>query len=130
MLNRRDLLLAGSAMMMPGRANARFPRGSAPIAVMPTGALGVWFAGDVVSSPRTIIPNRVGPKLADSNMLMASRRRFSDGNFWSNFFGAVTVTEGVTAPDGSAEASALVATSGSGWRIVSSNDPRQEPLEL
>jgi hypothetical protein len=95
----------------------------------PSGALGVWFAKDVVTSPRTIIPNRVGPNLTDNNILMASRRRFSDGQYWGNIFNAVTVTEGITAPDGSAEASSFVAASGSSWSIVSSNDPRTGTAE-
>lgn len=90
---------------------------------MPSGALGIWYAKNAVTSPRTIIPNSVGPQLTDSNMLMASRRRFSDGIYWGNIFNALTRTEGVAAPDGSLEATSIVAASGTNWDL-SSTEPR------
>jgi lysophospholipase L1-like esterase len=79
----------------------------AAAAVMPEGALGIWYASDYDAATNSV-PNAVLSNTPSANYLRGSRRLFSrDTNWVAN--GATLTDAGLTAPDGSSEASTLVA---------------------
>ena len=71
---------------------------------LPAGAIGVWFASDYSTANRQAIPNALGTKATDKNIMTGPRRVFSAtsgaAKFW--FCANCTSTDcAVAAPDGS-----------------------------
>lgn len=85
----------------------------------PAGAIGDWAAANYVASPRKLVKNSVTNGANSSNLLAMPRRAFNGSNnskFYSN--SNLTVTdEASTAPDGTNEASTLVAASVIAWQV-------------
>jgi lysophospholipase L1-like esterase len=87
--------------------------------VMPDGALGIWYASDYVASPRPHIPNSVSAVAGPRNVLSIGRRCFADGHqtlSWGVNGGTAT-DSAATAPDGSNDASTIVAAAD--WYLTS-----------
>lgn len=81
-------------------------------AVMPSGALGIWYADEYVTSPRKAIPNHLSSQPISANFVGRPRGAFS--KYQAN--NCVVTDSAVSGPDGETYASTLVA-SGSDWRI-------------
>lgn len=76
---------------------------------MPSGALGIWYADEAVTSPRVMIPNAVSAEPIYNNLLSCARRMFTTDAIWSNNNSNATITDNnATAPDGSNDASTVV----------------------
>lgn len=76
--------------------------------VLPSGALGAWYADDYESSPRRVIPNAASGTAVSANLWAAPRRRFADTIYWSMQGTVTTRTDSsATAPDGSNDASVI-----------------------
>lgn len=120
MIRRRSLLKAAAAVPFVGSAKAQMLQSivnASGAASLPTGALGIWFA-DELDATNKLVPNSIS-STPSTNLWRAPRRRFADSNYW-NPSGGVTVTDaGVTAPDGSAQASTLVGTGD--WSFFNGN---------
>lgn len=119
-MRRRDFIAGAiTAGAMRGRGQVALPpfQGShVAQGGLPSGAWGVWYADQYVSSARKYIPNAVGATTAPVSKWGATRRSFSDQFFWNNS-NSVTVTDDAgTAPDSTNEASSVVGT-GSSWYI-------------
>jgi lysophospholipase L1-like esterase len=90
----------------------------AAAAVMPEGALGIWYASDYDAALR-YVPNSIAA-IADApkgNLLRMPRRKFATGSpiFWSSNASPTITDRAGTAPDGTGDASRLVHAGGSQW---------------
>lgn len=82
---------------------------------LPSGVVDDWDASNYVSSPRPTIRNSSTLGTTDSNLLTGSRRVFNS-ILWKK--GTQTTTDNnATAPDGSNEATTVVASSGVDWGL-------------
>lgn len=82
---------------------------------LPSGAVGVWVAGNYSASTNTI-PNTITNGSLDHNILLAPRRQFNGSLFWTNGVGAATIVDSAaTAPDGSGDASTFVSAASTNW---------------
>lgn len=77
---------------------------------LPSGALGLWVMDQYAATPRPHVPNIVGSPAVPNNLLCMSRRA-------SDFIqtNAITLTEGLTGPDGVALATRMQVSSGQIW---------------
>lgn len=84
-------------------------------AVMPSGALGLWYADQYSASPVPHIPNDLATQLINPSLLLGGRRLFSKVVLWSPLGCTVTDLAGLS-HDGLTDATRLV---GSGsWYLV------------
>lgn len=85
---------------------------------LPAGALGLWLTSDYATSPRKSVPNSLGSGATDANILSLPRRAFTSGALQPWNRANCTLTDcNQTAPDGSTEASTLVATGTAYWLL-------------
>jgi hypothetical protein len=84
---------------------------------LPAGATGIWTASNFAASPRKMIKNEIVNGTADSNLLIAPRREFSNSALFIDT--ATLVDANATAPDGTLDASTLTASAGGTWAMVS-----------
>lgn len=84
---------------------------------LPAGAVGDWAAVNYVATPRKLVKNSITNGANDNNLLAMPRRQFNN-NFKFYSISSLTVTdEAATAPDGTNEASTLVAASVVAWQL-------------
>lgn len=104
-----------------GRLGATRAPFSGSSASVPSGALGIWYAADAVTSPRAMIKNSVSNAAGnmDPNILIGPRRVFSS-SMYSLGAGTTVVDSDNVAPDGSTEASSVNSSAGVSWSITAS----------
>ena len=89
-------------------------------AVLPAGAIGVWYADQYSATPSPRIPNEItkATNTPSANLMAPGRRLFANNNIWSTG-GTITRTDNAaTAPDGATEASTLVCSGN--WYLLPS----------
>ncbi len=85
-------------------------------------AVGIWRATSFQSSPREYVPNEATAVAVSTNLLQAPRRRFNSTDFYGK--SNVTVTDrGITAHDGTSDASRIQGTGGTDWFLFTSPHP-------
>jgi hypothetical protein len=98
-----------------------FIRANKPIAKMPSGAIGIWYA-DRYDSATNSIPNSITSPAPSLNIIRGSRRLFSNVLFWKSTgagVGVVRTDMAAVAPDGTTSASTIVAP-GAWWVMTES----------
>jgi hypothetical protein len=79
------------------------------VPMMPSGAIGIWYADEYQANPRPYIPNSISVGGTSANLFAAPRRVFSNTfPFWQ-YTGATITDEDVIAPDDSNDATSIVA---------------------
>lgn len=75
----------------------------------PVGAIGAWFSDEFVDGQRPYIPNAESAEPPAPSLLPPGRRFFENSLYWAGS-GVVKADGGISAPDGSMDASVLTGT--------------------
>lgn len=96
--------LSLSASSLNGR------RTRAATAVLPSGALGVWYADQYVASPRPTVPNSIAGTATSGNLFMFPRRLFNNITAWARVNATVTDAYAASQDGATGDASRILCT--------------------
>lgn len=91
---------------------------SNPCGGMPSGALGIWFVDQAVTSPRRAVPNSLSLAPVSSNIITAPRRQFNNGVYFSALNGAVVTDLYAAGPDGQQYAARVTGPNTTNWSLA------------